>query len=263
MQTLAGERRAPLRRDRSRQGADRPREAQRSAAPTPSRWSRRMSEATATTAVRRSRPRAGGCAPPRSHPIGIALPDRVVTNAPIAARIGVADGWIESRTGVHSRRYATAGETLVGLATARRRRRARPRRPRPARARPRHRRQLHRRTTCCRTPRRSSPRELGATRAGAFDVGSACTGFLSALERRHRADRDRRRRQRARHRRRSRIALPQHGRPPHRRAVRRRRRRRGRQRHRPAPARSAQRCSAPTGAARSTYASSAPTRSSR
>ena len=36
-------------------------------------------------------------------------------------------------------------------------------------------------TSCCRTPRRWSPTPSAPTRAGAFDVGAACTGFLSAL----------------------------------------------------------------------------------
>jgi 3-oxoacyl-[acyl-carrier-protein] synthase-3 len=112
--------------------------------------------------------------------VGIALPDRVVTNAPIAARIGVADGWIESRTGVHSRRHAPADQSLVDLATAA---------GADALARadldP-----LELDLVIVATfsaddllPNAAPvvARELGAARAGAFDVGSACTGFLSGL----------------------------------------------------------------------------------
>ena len=47
----------------------------------------------------------------------MALPDEVVRNAPIAARLGVDEDWIVSRTGVRERRVARArSETLTGLA---------------------------------------------------------------------------------------------------------------------------------------------------
>jgi 3-oxoacyl-[acyl-carrier-protein] synthase III len=112
--------------------------------------------------------------------VGISLPDAVVPNAQIAPRIGVTDEWIVRRTGIRTRHVAgpderlathaanagtaalkragvTAGELdLVLVATA--------------------------------TPDEVMPNaapqvahELGATRAGAFDIGAACTGFLSAL----------------------------------------------------------------------------------
>src|SRR5689334_14796374 len=73
-----------------------------------------MSETVTTSAERAPRTNLRGAAVAA---IGTALPEHVVTNAPIAARIGVGDGWIESRTGINTRRYASAGETLVGLAT--------------------------------------------------------------------------------------------------------------------------------------------------
>ncbi len=48
--------------------------------------------------------------------MGHYLPDEVVPNATIAERLGVDDKWIVRRTGVHSRRRAAEGETLVDLA---------------------------------------------------------------------------------------------------------------------------------------------------
>ena len=44
--------------------------------------------------------------------VGVALPERVVANEEIAARLGVGDSWIESRTGVRERRIADPGERL-------------------------------------------------------------------------------------------------------------------------------------------------------
>ena len=50
--------------------------------------------------------------------LGVALPETVVPNAPIAARLGVDDAWIERRTGIRSRRVLAPGERLADLATA-------------------------------------------------------------------------------------------------------------------------------------------------
>ncbi len=48
--------------------------------------------------------------------LGIALPDTVIPNAPIAERIGVDDTWIFSRTGIRERRVLAPGERLIDLA---------------------------------------------------------------------------------------------------------------------------------------------------
>jgi 3-oxoacyl-[acyl-carrier-protein] synthase III len=48
--------------------------------------------------------------------LGIALPERRVGNDSIASALGLADGWIERRTGIHERRYALPGERVVDLA---------------------------------------------------------------------------------------------------------------------------------------------------
>ncbi len=108
------------------------------------------------------------------------LPARVVGNDEIAARLGVEDNWIVRRTGILRRRIAEPGERLDAHA-ARAARRA-----------------LDRAgvdaldvdlvlvatTTSDELMPGAAPlvaAAIGATRAGAFDIGSACTGFLSAL----------------------------------------------------------------------------------
>jgi 3-oxoacyl-[acyl-carrier-protein] synthase-3 len=112
--------------------------------------------------------------------VGVCLPQTVVPNAEISARLGVDDDWIVRRTGIRSRRIAAADERLETHAT------------RAART------ALDRAgvdaeevdlvvvatTTADELLPNAAPlvaHELGALRAGAFDVGAACTGFLSAL----------------------------------------------------------------------------------
>jgi 3-oxoacyl-[acyl-carrier-protein] synthase-3 len=47
---------------------------------------------------------------------GIAVPRRTVTNAELAARFGVDEGWIVDRTGIHERRVVGPGESTASLA---------------------------------------------------------------------------------------------------------------------------------------------------
>ena len=58
----------------------------------------------------------GRCGPASIGAVGMAVPGRVVTNEPIAARFGIDPGWIVERTGVRERRVLGEGETLLGLA---------------------------------------------------------------------------------------------------------------------------------------------------
>jgi 3-oxoacyl-[acyl-carrier-protein] synthase III len=112
--------------------------------------------------------------------VAVSVPRRAVSNAEIGARLGVEDEWIVRRTGIRSRRIAAIEERLEDHAT------------RCARQ------ALDRAgvdpldvdlvivatTTSDELMPGTAPlvaHALGATRAGAFDVGSACTGFLSAL----------------------------------------------------------------------------------
>jgi 3-oxoacyl-[acyl-carrier-protein] synthase-3 len=112
--------------------------------------------------------------------LGVALPEAVLSNATIAGRLGIEEGWIVQRTGVEERRVAAPAETLAEYAAAA-----------GAHA-------LARSGTAAAaldlvlvatvtndelTPQ-AAPRvaaALGATRAGAFDVGAACTGFVAAI----------------------------------------------------------------------------------
>lgn len=47
--------------------------------------------------------------------LGVALPENVVTNVPIAARLGVDEHWIMKRVGVRERRHLLPGERLEDL----------------------------------------------------------------------------------------------------------------------------------------------------
>jgi 3-oxoacyl-[acyl-carrier-protein] synthase-3 len=125
--------------------------------------------------------RAATHAPAGIASISAALPERVVGNDEIAARLGVDGEWIASRTGVLERRHAAedvtlaelAAETAVtalkgaGIAAA----------------------DLDLILVATSTADDRVPNaaplvaeRIGAASAGAIDIGAACTGFLSALE---------------------------------------------------------------------------------
>ncbi|HUB98655.1 MAG TPA: beta-ketoacyl-ACP synthase 3 [Solirubrobacterales bacterium] len=50
--------------------------------------------------------------------LGVAVPETVVANAPIAARLGIEESWIVQRTGIDERRFAGPGERLFELAAS-------------------------------------------------------------------------------------------------------------------------------------------------
>ncbi len=112
--------------------------------------------------------------------LGVALPEQVVGNGPIAERLGVEQTWIVSRTGVHERRHARQGETLEQLATeagqaALERAGIEPSQVDLV---------LVATFTASRLLPNAAPQvaeQLGALRAGAIDLGAACTGWLSGL----------------------------------------------------------------------------------
>lgn len=52
------------------------------------------------------------------HGFGMRVPDRVVTNADLAARLGCAAEWIESVSGIRERRWADDGTSIADLAVA-------------------------------------------------------------------------------------------------------------------------------------------------
>jgi len=112
--------------------------------------------------------------------VGISVPERVVANAEIEARFGVAPDWIVRRTGIRTRHIAGPEERLDAHAAAAARMALQRAEVAPQ--------DVDLVIVATTTPDELMPaaaplvaHALGATRAGAFDVGSACTGFLSAL----------------------------------------------------------------------------------
>jgi 3-oxoacyl-[acyl-carrier-protein] synthase-3 len=116
----------------------------------------------------------------RAAGLGIAVPDTVVSNDMIAARIGVDPDWIVQRTGIRERRVSGPGEGLTQLAS----------------------RAavealvdagidaadvdllLVATTTADDVTPSAAPlvaKAIGAVNAGAIDVGAACTGFVAGL----------------------------------------------------------------------------------
>ena len=111
--------------------------------------------------------------------LGHKLPDMVVPNGPIAERIGVDSDWIVRRTGIRERRNAAPGERTVDLALAAARRALSDAGRRPA--------DVDLVIVATMTPDELTPNTaplvadaLGIG-VGAYDVGSACTGWLAAL----------------------------------------------------------------------------------
>ncbi|MGA0533056.1 beta-ketoacyl-ACP synthase III [Hansschlegelia sp. KR7-227] len=112
--------------------------------------------------------------------LGHAVPPRRVANAEIEASLGLEAGWIERRTGIRERRWASADETLSALAEA-------------AGAMALDAAGLDRADIgllllATSTPDRPLPptgplvaHRLGLSRAGAVDLAGACAGFLYAL----------------------------------------------------------------------------------
>jgi 3-oxoacyl-[acyl-carrier-protein] synthase-3 len=112
--------------------------------------------------------------------VGMAVPDHRVANAEIAARVGVEEAWITKRTGTRERPWAEPGERLTDFA-------ARAGTKALARA------GLRADELDLVLVATSSADEItpnaaplvagliGADNAGAFDVGAACTGWLTAL----------------------------------------------------------------------------------
>jgi 3-oxoacyl-[acyl-carrier-protein] synthase III len=112
--------------------------------------------------------------------LGIALPEHVVGNAEVAARLGIDESWIVKRTGIEERRIALPGERLFELGAA-----AAERALLAAGV------GVHQidlvivaTTSNDELMPGASPRvaaAIGAGRAGAIDLNAACTGFVSAL----------------------------------------------------------------------------------
>ena len=112
--------------------------------------------------------------------VAVSLPEQVVPNAAVAARLGVDDGWIERRTGIRERRIATDEERLDAHAITASLRALKQAGVRPEDLDV----VLVATTTADEVLPNAAPlvaHGIGAARAGAFDIGAACTGFLSAV----------------------------------------------------------------------------------
>ena len=112
--------------------------------------------------------------------VGVSVPATTVPNSTIASRLGVDEDWIVRRTGIHERHVAEPEERLTTHAAEAARQaldRAEVRADQVDLV-------LVATTTADEVLPNAAPlvaHAIGASRAGAFDIGAACTGFLSAL----------------------------------------------------------------------------------
>ncbi len=112
--------------------------------------------------------------------VGVSVPATTVPNAAISARLGVGDNWIERRTGIRNRHIAGPDERLTTYAAEAGNRALERAGADPAELDM----VLVATTTADELLPNAAPlvaHKLGATSAGAFDIGAACTGFVSAL----------------------------------------------------------------------------------
>jgi 3-oxoacyl-[acyl-carrier-protein] synthase III len=112
--------------------------------------------------------------------LGSAVPPTVVDNSQIAERLGVNEGWIESRTGIAKRHVLQPDETLADLAAQAARRCIERAEIDPS--------SLDLVLVGTTSNEYVTPNVapkvaqlVGATRAGCMDIGAACTAFLSAV----------------------------------------------------------------------------------
>jgi len=107
---------------------------------------------------------------------GTALPDQVLSNADLEARLDTTDEWITERTGIKERRY---GGTTAGLAAEAGRMAIERAGVDPA--------SVDLLILCTTSPDRSLPasasrvQEVLGLRCGAFDLNAACSGFVYGL----------------------------------------------------------------------------------
>jgi 3-oxoacyl-[acyl-carrier-protein] synthase-3 len=112
--------------------------------------------------------------------VGSYLPERVLTNAELAARVDTSNEWIVERTGIRERRIAADGERTSDLAC-----RAAVNAMQAAGCEPK---DIDLVLIATATPDRTFPAtaarvqaELGVTHGAAFDLQAVCSGFVFAL----------------------------------------------------------------------------------
>ncbi|HET9094528.1 MAG TPA: beta-ketoacyl-ACP synthase 3 [Solirubrobacteraceae bacterium] len=113
--------------------------------------------------------------------VGASLPQGIVENSVIEARLGLAPDWIERRTGIRQRHVAALGERLETHATAAAAEALAQAGVDAA--------DVDLVLVATSTPDEVMPnaaslvaKSLGATRAGGYDIGAACSGFLAGLQ---------------------------------------------------------------------------------
>ncbi|MGH2500430.1 MAG: beta-ketoacyl-ACP synthase III [Candidatus Limnocylindria bacterium] len=111
---------------------------------------------------------------------GCYAPSRILTNADLEKIVDTTDQWITDRTGIKERRVVGDGESTSTMSVRAARAALEKARLRPA--------DVELIVVATASPDYLFPAtaclvqaQLGAVRAGAFDVGAACTGFVSAL----------------------------------------------------------------------------------
>ena len=129
----------------------------------------------ATQPLRQRAPRFAGIAG-----LGVALPEQVVTNDDVGSSLGVDDAWIQRRTGIRTRRHVSPGQRFTDLAIDAARLALDDAAVDAGR--------LDLVIVASISQDELTPgaapqvaAALGAKHAGAFDLGAACTGFVSGL----------------------------------------------------------------------------------
>jgi 3-oxoacyl-[acyl-carrier-protein] synthase III len=112
--------------------------------------------------------------------LGHHLPETIVSNLPIAERLGIDESWIVKRTGIKHRRHAMPSERLSDLATEAGRNAVEEAGVDPTALDA----ILVATTSADEITPNAAPyvaTALGAEHANAFDVGAACTAFVTAM----------------------------------------------------------------------------------
>ena len=111
---------------------------------------------------------------------GMAVPERVLTNADLEKMVNTTDKWIVGMTGIKERRIVKEGQSTATLATEAAWKALSIANLKPV--------DLDLIICATSTPEYIFPAtaclvqdKLGATKAGAFDLSAACSGFIYAL----------------------------------------------------------------------------------
>ncbi len=111
---------------------------------------------------------------------GMAVPEKVLTNADLERMVDTSDEWIRARTGIRERRIAAPEQTTASLATEAALQALDKANLKPS--------EVQLIVVATSSPEHTFPATaalvqdaIGAGQAGAFDLSAACTGFIFAL----------------------------------------------------------------------------------